>query len=144
MGFQVRLRAIQWYRKETLQSIQQPRRFSRMSLNHQCPLLLPGWSFVSCCFSMQPSITLTVPQAILNYCFLVGWLIRGYCYAQNFVPTRYYSLIYPSMGAPLRQDTGGWTESQSYRWFVPQICQPKAKNLQGFQGILLLVPKDHR
>lgn len=75
MGFQVRLRAIQWYRKGTLQSIQQPRRFSRMSLNHQCPLLLPGWSFVSCCFSMQPSITLTVPQAILNYCFLVGWFV---------------------------------------------------------------------
>lgn len=75
MGFQVRVRAIQWYRKETLQSIQQPWRFSRMTLNHQCPLLLLGWSFVFVWFSMQPSITLTVPQAFLNYCFLVGWLM---------------------------------------------------------------------
>lgn len=73
MGFQMRLRAIQWYGEEILQGIQHPWRFSRMTLNHQCPLLLSGWSFTLCCFSIHPGITLRVVQAILNYCFHAGW-----------------------------------------------------------------------
>lgn len=77
MGFQVRLRAIQWYGEEILQSVQHPRRLSRTSLNHQCPLLLSGQSFILCCFPIHSGITLTVLQAILNYCFLVGWFMSA-------------------------------------------------------------------
>jgi len=43
MGFQVNSGQYIGTAKK-LCSIQQPRRFSRMTLNHQCPLLLSGWS----------------------------------------------------------------------------------------------------